>query len=79
MLWRCRVGAREQEAIVGVVAAGSPHFLAVDDPLVAIQNGGGLETGQVAAAVGLAEALAPAHLARKNLRQKFVLLLKDCL
>ena len=61
VLGRVRVGAGEQEAVVGVVALGGPHLLAVDDPLVAVEHGRRLQAGQVGARVGLAEALAPAH------------------
>jgi hypothetical protein len=75
VLRRVRVGAGEQEAVVGVVAAGGPHLLAVDDPLVAVEHGLGLERGEVGAAVGLAEALAPAHRAVQDLREELLLLL----
>src|SRR6185312_13243037 len=72
---RIRVGAGEQEAVVGVVAAGGPHLLAVDHPLVAVEYGRRLQRGQVGAAVRLAEALAPAHRAVEDARQELLLLL----
>ena len=53
------VGAGEQEAVVGVMALRGPHLLAVDDPLVAVEHGRGLQAGKVGARVGLREALAP--------------------
>ena len=74
MLYRRRVGAREQEAIVGVMATGCPHLLSVDDPLVTVEHCCCLEACQVATAVWFAKALAPAHLAIQNLWQKFLLL-----
>ena len=68
------IGSREQEAIVRIVTAGRPHFLSVDDPFVAIEHCGGLQTCKVATAVGLTEALTPTHLAGENLRQELLLL-----
>ena len=57
------VGAGQQHPVVGVVGAGVPHLLAVDDPLVAVALGAGGEPGQVGAAARLAEQLAPRVLA----------------
>ena len=57
------------------MAASRPHFLTINYPFIAVQHSGGFEAGQVAATVGFAETLAPAHLARKNLWQEFFLLL----
>ena len=70
VLRRVGIGAGEQEAVVGVVAAGRPDLLPVDDPLVAVEHGRRLQAGQVGARVGLAEALAPAHLAAEDLGQE---------
>ncbi len=75
VLGRVGIGAGEQEAVVGVVATGGPHLLAVDDPLVAVEHRRRLQAGQVGAGVGLAEALAPAHLAAQDLGQELPLLL----
>ncbi len=61
-----RVGAGDQHPEVGVVAAGGPHLLAVDDPLVAVLDGPSLEPRQVAARRRLAEQLAPGLLARHD-------------
>ena len=69
------VGAGEEEDVVGVLGLGRPDLLAVDDPLVAVEHGGGLEPGEVGAGVGLGEALAPADLALEDLRQELLLLL----
>ena len=44
-------GAGEDDVVRGVVDAGVPTLHAVDDPLVAVANGGGLEVGGVAAVV----------------------------
>ena len=57
------VGAGQQHAEVGVLAARGPHLLAVDDPLVAVLDGPGLQAGQVRAGLRLAEELAPGLLA----------------
>ena len=59
VLGRVGVGAGQQEDVVGVLGLGGPHLLAVDDPLVAVELGPGLQAGQVRSGVGLAEALAP--------------------
>ena len=75
MLRRVGIGAGEQEAVVGVVTAGRPHLLAVDHPLVAVEHRRRLQAGEVGSRVGLAEALAPAHLAAEDLRQEVLLLL----
>ena len=42
VLRRVRVGAGEQEDVVGVLGLGGPDLLAVDDPLVAVEHGLGL-------------------------------------
>ena len=60
------VGAGQQHAVVGVVGAGVPHLLAVDDPLVAVALGPGRESGEVGAAPRLAEELAPDVLAEQR-------------
>ncbi len=44
VLRRVGVGAGQQEDVVGVVRLGRPHLLPVDDPLVAVELGPGLET-----------------------------------
>ena len=59
MLRDVGVGAGQEHAEVGVLAARGPHLLAVDDPLVAVLDGPGLQAGQVRARLGLAEELAP--------------------
>ena len=38
-VWRC---SREYESIVGAISAADPEFAAIDDPVVAILNGSGL-------------------------------------
>ena len=57
------VGAGDEHAEVGHLAAGGPHLLAGDDPLVAVLDGTGLQAGEVGAGAGLAEQLAPGLLA----------------
>ena len=46
-------------AEVGVVRAGRPHLLPVDDELVTVAHGARAEVRQVGTRVGLAEQLAP--------------------
>ena len=69
------VGTGQQEAVVGVVSAGGPHLLPVDDPLVTVELGGGLQRREVRSAVRLAEPLTPAHRAVQDARQELALLL----
>ena len=64
------VRACEQEAVVGVVGAGGPHLLAVDDPVVAVAVGAGGCAGEVGAAAGLAEELAPGVFAGEDAAQE---------
>ena len=51
VLRRVGVGAGEQEDVVGVLGLRGPHLLPVDDPLVAVEHGGGLEAGEVGSGV----------------------------
>ena len=63
MLGHVGVGAGQQHPEVGVLATRGPHLLAVDDPLVAVLDGAGLQAGQVRTGLGLAEELTPGLLA----------------
>src|SRR5205823_13094983 len=54
-----RVGAGDEHPTVGRTGAAGPHLLAVDDPLVAVAHGPGLQAGEVGAGARLAEQLAP--------------------
>src|SRR5690349_1047710 len=65
----------QREHVVGELGLRRPDLLAVDDPLVAVAHGRGLERRQVRAGVRLAEALAPLHLAPQDLGQELLLLL----
>ena len=58
-----------------MLAATGPDLLAVDDPLVAVLHGLGLQAGEVGAGAGLAEELAPRLLAVGDLGQEALLLL----
>ena len=69
-----RVGAHQAEDPVGVVRVGGPDLLAVDDVLVAIPLGLGLERGQVASRARLGVALAPEVVAVVDARQEALLL-----
>ena len=59
VLGRVGFGAREQEAPVGVGRSAGPQLGPVDDVVIAVEHGPGLERGQVRTAAGLAETLAP--------------------
>ena len=69
------VGTDDEDAPVGDVRPARPHLLAVDDPLVAVEDGPGLRPGKVGAAAGLGEALAPDLLAGQQRSQVALLLL----
>ena len=43
------VGAGDEQGVLGLAGARRPHLLAVDDPLVAVALGPGLDAGQVGA------------------------------
>ncbi len=70
-----RVGAAQDVEPVGVPAERRPYLLAVDHPFVAVEFGAGAQAGQVAAGVGLAEALPPELLDLCDLREEAGLLL----
>ena len=53
------IGAGDEDAAVANVRQRRPHLLAVDDPLVAVSNGTGLEARHIGAGTGLGEHLAP--------------------
>src|SRR5215470_11277961 len=71
--WR---GAGEEEHQVRLEHAGDEHLLSVDDVLLALADGGGLELGGVGARVGLSDAEGlESQLARGDLGQVHLLLL----
>ena len=59
----------EEEAPFRHVRHAGPDLLAVDDVVVAVEHGARLEIGEVAARVGLGEALAPDLLGGEDLGQ----------
>ncbi len=75
VLGHVRVGAGQEEDVVGVLRLGRPHLLPVDHPFVTVELGPCLEAGQVRAGVGLAEALAPRDLPFEDARDELLLLL----
>ncbi len=75
MLGRIRVGASQQEDEVRDLRLRGPHLLPVDDPLVTVEHGRGLQRREVRARVRLAEPLTPRDLALQDLRQELLLLL----
>ena len=54
---RVGVGACEDKVEGGDAAVGDPHLLAVDDPLVPLLLGPGLDAGHVGARAGLGDAV----------------------
>ena len=72
------VGAGDEHAEVGDLAARGPHLLTVDDPLVAVAARPCVETGEVGAGAGLAEELAPRLLAGDDVAHVPVDLLLRC-
>ena len=70
-----RVGAREEDAVVGDVRVRRPDLLAVDDEAVAVEPGRGPDAGEVGAGTRLGEPLAP-DLVRREERLQVALLLR---
>src|SRR5260370_465335 len=70
------IGARDQEAIIRVMRARGPDFLAVDDPVFALLLRARAQAGDIGSASRLREQLAPDLFAGSELRQivTFVLL-----
>ena len=68
-------GAHEAENLVGILAQRGPGFLAIDDVIIALADGAGLEAGEVGAGTGLGIALAPPIRAVENARQNVGFLL----
>ena len=61
-----RASRKHHSALVDV---GGPDLLAVDAPAVAVAPGRGAQRGEVGSGLGLAESLAPDHLAARDRRQ----------
>ena len=74
MLGRVRVGAGEHVDPVGVVGARGPDLLPVDDEVVPVADGAGLQRGQVGSRSRLAVALGPGHLGGRDGGQELALL-----
>ena len=75
MLGGRRVCPGEQEHVVGVLGPRGPHLLAVDDPLVAVDDGRGLERREIGTRIGFAEPLTPRDLTLQDLRKEVLLLI----
>src|SRR6185436_15022351 len=69
------IGARDQEAVVGIMRARGPDLLAVDDPVVALLFRARTQARDVGAAGRLGEQLAPDMFAGGELRQIVALVL----
>ena len=69
------VGAGQEEDVVGHVGERREHLLPVDDPLVTVAGGRGLDGGHVRAGVGLAVAERHADLAGQGAGEEVGLLL----
>ncbi len=63
MLRHARVGPGQQDAVIGIVCAGGPDLLAVDDPFVAILDGAGLQARNIRPGRRFGKELAPDFLA----------------
>ncbi len=74
MLGRLGVGADQAEDPVGLVGVGGPDLLAVDDPVVALIHGAGLDGGEVGPGARFGIALTPADLAAHDGRQEALFL-----
>src|SRR6185312_6129656 len=72
-LW-IAAGAHEQIEPIGIMRAGGPDLVAVDDELVALDHGFGAETAQIGARARLGIALRPDHFAGARLMQMLRLL-----
>ena len=75
MLRRIGFGADEAEDPVGVIGVAGPDLRAVDEPVVALVFGLGLQPGEVGSRARLRVALAPADLAPDDRRNELLLLL----
>src|SRR5581483_11060848 len=75
VLRRVPIGPRQQKPVIGVMGAGGPYFLAVDDPEVAVQLGAGRRAGEIRTAARLAEELAPGIFAGEDTAQELLFLL----
>ncbi len=60
------VGADDQLAPVADPAVAGPDFLAVDDVVIAVELGFGLQSGEIGAGVGLGKTLAPDFFRAEN-------------
>ena len=69
------IGAHQAEAPIGMVRGRGPDLLAVDDVMVAVASGRGLQRGEVRPGARLGEALAPPIVDIGGARQEAALLL----
>lgn len=69
------IGTACEPHVVGGIGAGGEDFVAVDDPLVAVGDGAGLERGEVGAGFGLGVADREDDVAGQDARQEALLLL----
>ena len=76
MLGGVGIRAGEDEHPVGAVSLAGPDFLTCNQVVVAVSHGPGGKRGEVGARLGLAEPLAPGHLAPGDGWQVLGLLLR---
>ena len=74
MLFGSRIGPHQTEDPVGEVRVRGPYLLAVDDEVVAVALGAGLQRCEVRSGVRLGITLAPADQASRDFRQMLLLL-----
>ena len=69
-----RIGADGEPAVVGATGEGGPHLLAVDDVLVTVAHGAGLERGEIGAGLRLGVADAEVDVTGEDRREEELLL-----
>ena len=74
MFGRLRIGAACEPHVVGGVGTGGEDLVAVDHELFAVEDGAGLERGEVGAGLGLGVADREDDVAGENARQEAFLL-----
>src|SRR5262249_31793064 len=70
VLWRLRVGARDEIAVLSFVRVGGPDLMAVDDEEVAVFHGPRAERREVASRVRLAHADREEELTTRDAREQ---------
>ena len=72
---RIRLGPYQTEYPIGQMSGTGPNFLAIDDPIIAIEHAARAQAGQIAASTRLGIALAPDQVAANRWLDELALLL----